>query len=76
MWVYTDEKGRHPVVIYEYQKTRSSEHPKTFLEFFNGWLCCDGYSGYHNLPETITVCGCWVHYPRSIVIPEEVTYAA
>lgn len=67
MWVYTDEKGRHPVVIYEYQKTRSSEHPKTFLEFFNGWLCCDGYSGYHNLPETITVCGCWVHCRRFFV---------
>ncbi|MBR3402307.1 MAG: IS66 family transposase [Parasporobacterium sp.] len=64
MWVYTDEKGRHPVVIYEYQKTRASKHPKTFLEFFEGWLCCDGYGGYHNLPAPVTVCGCWVHARR------------
>lgn len=64
MWVYTDEKGKHPVVIYEYQKTRASEHPKTFLEFYKGWLCCDGYEAYHGLNEDVTVCGCWVHAVR------------
>lgn len=64
MWVYTDEKGTHPVVIYEYQKTRASKHPKTFLEFFEGWLCTDGYDGYHSLNDSITVCGCWVHCRR------------
>mgnify|MGYP002852455056 CR=1 FL=1 len=64
MWVYTDEKGKHPVVIYEYQKTRASKHPKTFLEFYNGWLCCDGYGGYHNLGDGITVCWCWAHARR------------
>lgn len=64
MWVYTDEKGQHPVVIYEYQKTRAAKHPRTFLEFFEGWLCCDGFGGYHNLGEQITVCGCWVHARR------------
>lgn len=64
MWVYTDEKGKHPVVIYEYQKTRAAKHPKEFLESFNGWLCSDGYDGYHSLHEGITVCGCWVHAVR------------
>ena len=64
MWVYTDEKGKHPVVIYEYQKTRAAKHPKTFLEFFEGWLCSDGYDGYHSLNDSITVCGCWVHCRR------------
>ena len=64
MWVYTDEKGKHPVVIYEYQKTRAAKHPKEFLESFHGWLCSDGYEGYHSLHEGITVCGCWVHAVR------------
>ena len=64
MWVYTDEKGKHPVVIYEYQKTRAARHPKTFLEFFEGWLCCDGYEGYHSLNEKITICGCFAHARR------------
>ena len=28
MWVYTTEKSQHPVVIFEYQKTRTASHPK------------------------------------------------
>jgi len=64
MWVYTDENSNHPVVIYEYQKTRAAKHPKAFLEYYHGWLCCDGYEGYHGLNESVTVCGCWVHCRR------------
>ena len=64
MWVYTDENSEHPVVIYEYQKTRAGKHPKEFLDGFKGWLCCDGYEAYHSLSEDITICGCWAHARR------------
>lgn len=64
MWVYTTEKSEHPVVIFEYQKTRAASHPKEFLADYHGYLCCDGYESYHTLGSDITVCGCWVHARR------------
>ena len=48
-----------PVVLYEYQPSQSSQNPKNFLHEFTCYLYTDGYSGYHNLPENITVVGCW-----------------
>lgn len=65
MWNYrTSGDARHGVVIFEYQATRSSAHPKRFLAGWKGYLHADGYSGYHNLPMEITVVGCWVHMRR------------
>lgn len=64
MWVYTDEGSDRPVVIYEYQKTRAAGHAKEFLADYKGYLCCDGYEGYHSLGSDITVCGCMVHAKR------------
>ena len=51
-------------MLYEYQPTRSSAHPKRFLSGWKGYLHADGYPGYHNLPPDITVVGCWVHLRR------------
>lgn len=64
MWVYTSEGSDPPVVIFEYQKTRAAYHAREFLEDFHGYLCCDGYEGYHSLNPDITVCGCWSHSRR------------
>jgi transposase len=65
MWLYrTGKVSAYPIAIYEYQETRSSSHPKKFLERFKGYLHTDGYSGYHNLPPNITVVGCWAHLRR------------
>jgi hypothetical protein len=65
MWLYrTGEAPSHPIVIYEYQETRSSSHPKKFLEKFKGYLHTDGYQGYHVLPPDIRVVGCWAHARR------------
>lgn len=64
MWVYTTEKSEHPVVIFEYQKTRAASHPKEFLADYHGYLCCDGYEAYHTLGGDITICGCWAHARR------------
>ena len=64
MWLYRTSGGtRTPVVLYEYQPTRSSSHPKKFLSGFHGYLHTDGYPGYHSLPD-IRVVGCWAHARR------------
>ncbi len=65
MWLYrTSGDTDKPVVMYEYQPSRGAAHPKEFLEGFSGYLHTDGYAGYHNLPENITVVGCWAHLRR------------
>lgn len=67
MWVYlTDEYSGFPrMVIFQYERTRGGYHPLEFLgEKFHGYLTCDGYQAYHNLPECITVTGCMAHARR------------
>ena len=65
MWLYrTSGDTDRPIVMYEYQPGRGAAHPKEFLEGFSGYLHTDGYAGYHNLPEEITVVGCWAHLRR------------
>ncbi len=67
MWLYsTSGETERPIILYEYQATRSSAHPKAFLKDWSGYLHADGYSGYHNLPPGITVVGCWVHLRRKL----------
>lgn len=67
MWLYcTSGDAEHPVILYEYQPTRSSSHPKRFLDGWKGYLHADGYQGYHYLPPGITVVGCWVHLRRKL----------
>lgn len=64
-WLYrTSGCSRRRIAIYEYKETRSQEHPRAFLEDFEGLLHTDGYKVYHNLPPGITVIGCWSHVRR------------
>lgn len=63
MWVYASGRSKSPVVLFEYQPTRSGQHAKRFLEGFNGILQTDGYAGYSAVPDVIH-CGCWAHLRR------------
>ncbi|MGI6449096.1 MAG: IS66 family transposase [Desulfitobacteriia bacterium] len=64
MWVYcSGNTGNPPVVLFEYQPTRSGEHARRFLEGFDGMLQTDGYGGYNKVPG-VTRCGCWAHLRR------------
>jgi len=64
MWLYrTSAYTSKPIVLYDYQETRSSSHPKRFLEGWRGYLHTDGYAGYHSLPN-VTPVGCWAHMRR------------
>jgi len=55
MWLYrTGEYDQgHPVILYDYRKTRATEHPMEFLKDFKGTLVCDGYSAYHRLEDLL-----------------------
>ena len=65
MWLYrTSGDTDKPIVLYEYQPGRGAKHPKEFLAGYSGYLHTDGYAGYHDLGEDITVVGCWAHTRR------------
>lgn len=70
MWVYRSGKdgGGPPAILYEYQKTRKSDHPAQFLKEFHGVVVCDGYQSYHKIanerPDELKVAGCWTHARR------------
>ena len=66
MWVYrtSEQCNSPPVILFNYETTRSGYHPKEFLKDFSGFLTTDGYSVYHKLPDNITVTGCLMHARR------------
>lgn len=66
MWLYRtgDDQPERPIVLYEYQPSRSAHHSKKFLGNFRGFLHADGYEAYHKLGSSIIVCGCLAHARR------------
>ena len=69
MWVYRSGAYdvSHPIILYEYQKTRKADHPREFLKDFSGVCVTDGYQVYHTLENErgdLTVAGCWAHARR------------
>lgn len=65
MWLYrTSGDTEKTIVLYEYQPGRGAKHPKEFLAGYKGYLHTDGYAGYHDLGEDVTVVGCWAHARR------------
>jgi transposase len=63
MWLYRTGRDGPPIVLYDYQTTRASKHPVSFLTGFKGYLHTDGYSAYGQLKE-VTLIGCWSHARR------------
>ena len=64
MWVYcSGSYEKTPMVLYEYQPTRSGEHARRFLNGFTGFLQTDGFLGYAKV-QNVTHCGCWAHLRR------------
>jgi len=63
LWLYRTGRESPAMVLYDYQTTRASKHPRQFLSGFNGYLHVDGYAGYNGLPN-ITLVGCWAHARR------------
>ncbi len=63
MWLYKTGTREAPIIIYDYQKTRSGSCPKKFLEGFEGVLQTDGYSGYNQV-DKINRLYCLAHIRR------------
>lgn len=69
MWVHRSGEfyKDHPVVLYEYQKTRHHDHPREFYKGFNGVLMTDGLQQYHMLEDLlpgVTSANCFAHARR------------
>lgn len=69
MWVYRTGKmyDAPPIVLYEYQKTRNTSHPRKFLKEYKGTCVTDGYQVYHTLEneqKDLKIAGCWSHARR------------
>ena len=68
MWLYrSTERVGPPIVLFEYQPTRSGEHPRRFLAGYKGYIICDGYKVYDNISEDIKLQGCFSHCRRYYV---------
>ncbi len=63
LWLYRTGQEGPPIILYDYQETRSGINPRHFLAGFKGYLQVDGYSGYHGIPD-VTLVGCWAHARR------------
>jgi transposase len=72
LWLYRSRQdAQQQIVLFDYQMTRSGEHPRRFLNIgmdgaFTGYIHVDGYSGYNGLTGTTRV-GCMAHARRKFV---------
>ena len=66
MWVQRGGPPEHPVILFDYDPSRSQAVPQRLLEGYRGTVQCDGYEGYAALGrhEAITLVGCWAHARR------------
>ena len=69
MWVQTGGPPGKPVVIYDYDPSRSGDVPVRLLTGYKGYLMTDGYEGYNKLAKTegIEHLVCWAHVRRKFV---------
>lgn len=69
MWVYRNNprSSKAPIVLYDWQPSRRSDHPREFLKDFSGTVVTDGYQVYHKLGKErhdLQIAGCWIHARR------------
>ena len=69
MWVQTGGPPGKPVVLYDYDPSRSGQVPVRLLEGYRGYLMTDGYEGYNAVAATAGIehLACWAHVRRRFV---------
>ncbi len=69
MWVFRGGTRDHPVIIFRYSPSRSTEVIKKYLNNFKGYMQSDGYTCYDvfGRREGIIHAGCWAHVRRKFV---------
>jgi transposase len=67
IWPYCGDKD-HPVILYDYTKTRARAGPEEFLKGYRGHLQVDAYGGYDaffkNPARGLIEVACWSHARR------------
>lgn len=69
LWSYrsNDLDTGPPIVVFDYQSSRSGQHARDFLHGWEGCLMVDDYGGYKKLfagAQAVTELGCWAHARR------------
>jgi transposase len=66
LWVLRGGTEDEPLLLYDYDPSRSSEVPMRLLEGFQGFLQTDGYEGYTAIGSMggVVHVGCWAHARR------------
>ena len=69
MWVQSGGPPDKPVVLFDYDPSRSAQVPTRLLEGFKGYLMTDGYAGYGDIGRTTGIerLACWAHVRRRFV---------
>jgi transposase len=69
MWLIRGGPPDKPVVLFDYDASRSASVPLRLLDGFTGVLQTDGYAGYNAVcrDNAITRIGCWDHARRKFV---------
>jgi hypothetical protein len=67
IWPYYGDK-EHPVIVFDYTKTRERAGPEKFLEGYRGYLQADAYGGYDAFfkdpARGLIEVACWAHTRR------------
>ena len=69
MWVQATGTGETPVVLFDYDPTRSGKVPRRLLEGFQGYLQTDAYAGYNRAVDELRLVAvlCMAHARRHFV---------
>jgi len=66
LWVQRGGPPDHPILLYDYDPSRSQQVPIRLLQGFKGYLQTDGYAGYTQVcaENNLIALGCWAHVRR------------
>jgi len=66
LWAQRGEHEGRPILLFDYDPSRSGEVPKRLLAGFEGILQTDGYEGYPAVvsAQGLVHAGCWAHARR------------
>lgn len=67
LWAYRSAglDNPNPIVVFDYQTSRSGAHARSFLEGWQGHLVVDDYPGYKKLFKNgVMELACWAHIRR------------
>lgn len=69
LWVRAAGPPDQPIVLFEYDPSRSKTVPPKLLPDYHGTIMVDGYEGYDAVcqQQAITRLGCWAHARRKFV---------